>query len=229
MNNTLTIDKNLAQEAYASGGKDVKKALESLIGKSALIGTPLGIWCLNDKNELITAKEWNASHSPVGVVIVTEETSFVIGLHASVTLQWGAMDKAKCSLVCNKESYDAKTATDAMIAAYAGAHYEDGDGKIWNVDGSPAAEWCRKHSAGHIAAGSWDLPTVAQLLLMRKHRDEINDCIIAMDGYKLTSNYHWSSIATENPRSAYYVNMGYGGVSGNSKCNDLQCARGLRF
>lgn len=219
-NKTITIERSLARATYNAGNKDVKKALETLIGKSALVGTPPGIWCLNDKNELLAPADWRECHSPVGVVVVTEETSFVVGLHASVSLQWGAMDKAKSPLVTDRKSYDSKAATDAMFAAYGGAFYEDNDGKIWNVKGAPAAEWVRRYSVGHIGVGSWDLPTVAQLLLMHKHRDEINDCIKAIGGYKLTPGRCYSSIAHSNDsRLAFSVYMSDGNVHGGYKCN----------
>ncbi len=191
----IQINKTVAQEFYNGASKEVKKALETLIGKSALTGRPVGIWCLGVDNTATSIEKWDKNIAPLGVGVITEDAAFIVAPHASVALQWGAMDKAKSQLETDQESFDSETATDAMIMAYKGTNYADEDNVIWDVDGSPAAEWCRQYSNGDIGVGEWDLPAVAPLKLIYEHRDAINGCLRAIGGWKITNGYHWSSTA----------------------------------
>lgn len=175
-----------------------------------------GVWCLSTSGERVAAGDWKPEMHPQGVLLVTEKASFLIGLHANSALKFGAMELSKSPLVADKESFDSKSATDAIIAAYAGQYYQDPDDRIWDVYGAPAAELCRQYSLGNRGAGDWDLPTVAQLLAMYEHRDEINDCLMAMGGRKLTPGWYWSSIEHSSD-FAWYVGMYDGSVGNDGK------------
>lgn len=211
----LSVEASAVRELYSETGKTGRKLMEQIFGSEVFKERPVGIWCLSVDGNRFKAEEWTCEESPYAVLVVTEETAFVVGLHASVALQWGSPE-IKEGLITDKESLDSKAATDAIIRTHENSHYKDKDGRIWDVKGAPAAEWCRKYSAGDDR--EWDLPTIAQLLIMHKNRDEINDCIEAMGGYKLTPGWYWSSIAKEdNPQNAWFVFMGHGGVGCNAK------------
>lgn len=209
MKEQLTAEKQAVIALYNSEKKSGRELMERIFGVSAFKPRPIDVWCLGTDGAMVKPEEWDSSYESQGVLVVTEETAFIVAPHASVALQWGALGKAKSDLVTDKETFDSKAATDAMIAAYAGTHYEDNDGKIWDVYGAPAAEWCRAYSHGSIGAGGWDLPTIAQLKAMHAHRDEINECLMAIRGYRLAPGAYWSSIGNDT-RSAWYVGMNDG-------------------
>ena len=218
MKEQLTVEKQAVVGMYNSENKAGRTVIERIFGVSVFKPRPVGVWCLGTDGKMYPAGEWNNTFLSQGVLVVTEETAFIIAPHVNVALQWGAMDKAKSALVSDTESLDSKAATDAMIAAYKDTHHEDNDGKIWDVYGAPAAEFCRSFSHGNIGAGSWDLPTITQLKIMHEKLDEINECLLSMDGYRLTAGWYWSSISNENnPRSAWCVAILYGGVSNGNK------------
>lgn len=209
----ITIETSAAREIYNSVPQDGKIALERLLGRSVLTELPLGVWCLTTDGSRHTPEEWNKGLQAQGVLVVTETMAFIVAPHASVALQWGAMGKEQSQLITDKDSNDAKAATDAMLKAYKGTIYEDKDDNIWNVEGAPAAEWVRAYSYGSIGVGQWDLPTITQLKAMHTYRNEINDCLKAIGGYKLTPSFHWSSIGyADNSKGAWAVGTSNGDV-----------------
>lgn len=205
----LTAEKAVVQGVYDSSDINGQQAIERIFGAGAVKRYPPGIWCLATDGSLVKANEWNLKLEPQGVAVITEKPAFIVALHASAALQFGAMDQVKSDMVRDIESYDSKAATDAIIAAYKDTHYQDGDGKIWDVYGAPAAEFCREYSLGNIGAGDWDLPTKAVLDIISENRDDINDCIMAMGGYRLTGGAYISSIEKDD-NTAWCVGMGNG-------------------
>ena len=188
-------------DVYNTESPEGKKAIERLFGAEVVRPIvkmpPLGVWCLTTDKELVKPEDWSKEMNPQGVLLVVDGAAFVVALHASAVLQWGAMEQTNCDLVYDRESYDSKKATDAMIAAYKDSYYKSPSGELWDVYGTPAAEFARQYSYGNIGAGEWDVPTVRQLSDIQGNRDEINRCITAMGGFRLPAGYHWSSVAKD--------------------------------
>lgn len=206
MKNELTAKRADMMELFAEQGKTGKALMKKIFGDSVFAERPIGIWCLGVDNTATTIEKWKKGVPPLGVGIVTEDAAIIVAPHATVDLQWGCPGKEKSSLSKDQESFDSKAATDAIIAAYSGVHYESSSDRIYDVDGSPAAEFCRQYSNGDIGAGEWDLPAIAPLQLIQEYRHAVNDCMKTIGGYKLNSGWYYSSTERDD-NSALCVNM----------------------
>ncbi len=211
MNEKLTVEKEPVVALYDSQEKKGKELLERVFGIGTFKPRPVGIYCLATDGAYCPAKDWKPCMTPQGVLVVTEESYFILGLHIGVSLQYGAMDQAKSPLSQDKESFDSKAATDAMIAAYKGTHYKDKDGEIWDVYGAPAAEFCREFSFGSIPAGEWDLPTLAVVKYIQANYKAINECILAMGLPKYRLIPSWLQSSIESSESCAWCVYLYGG------------------
>ena len=210
----LKVKGSVVNKVYGTESPEGQKAIERLLGADVIASImkryPVGVWCLGLDKSIKTASEWNKLDQSQGVLVVTENTAFVVAPHASVALQWGPADTSNKYTIKDESSFDSKAATDAIVAAYNDSRYSSTSGKIYDVYGAPAAEWCRQYAHGNILAGEWDLPTVAQLKVMSENRDEINECFMAMGGYRLTPGWYWSSIEKdESVARCVYMSNGY--------------------
>ncbi len=80
MKKTLELTLKQAQDIYKTAEASVKEILEANFGKMNLIGRPVGVWCLTKDKRAVKAEDWGKEYEPLGVGVVTKETSFIVHL-----------------------------------------------------------------------------------------------------------------------------------------------------
>ena len=104
--------------------------------------------------------------------------------------------KKKSVLGASSDS-DGKANTDRVMARADSANY-------------PAFQWCRAKGQ------EWYLPSKEELELLYKVKDKVNKTLQYQSMKELNDFYYWSS-AEKDSKSAWHVNMGYGGTNYGSK------------
>jgi len=224
------LTKEQLRDLYDREDERGRELLHTIFGKEEFYKRPIGVWCLINKSsnrlELVRRQDWEDWHQKiaVGVVIVTDNTAFIIAPHNTIAAQWSATENGRDSVVLinDKESLCATEATDRIIRKYKGILYVDSEGDTqYNFIGSPAADFCRHYSHGGIGEGNWNLPTVAQLKIIADNIAEVNACFLTMGLPPMVMGWYWSSIACENDnRCAWGVDMDYGDTGNGGKYND---------
>lgn len=122
--------------------------------------------------------------------------------------------------------YTGKTRTAAIMAQAVALFGEEQEN--W-IQYAPA--WCnaydRRHDKGNgtkigIGPGKWWLPSIAELIIIWKHRYAINQCLSVITGSSpLYGTYYWSSTECQNP-SSWCLDLGSGHLHPNAQRNLYQ-------
>lgn len=224
------LTKEQLRDLYSRTSEQGREVLRTLFGEEEFKKRPIGVWCLIRQLttfKLVRRQDWEDCYQgiEIGVAVITDKTQFVIAPHNTVAAQWSPIDAGNdcVELITDKESLDAARATDRIVEKYSGALHVDSDGETqYNFIGAPAADFCRRYSHGGIAAGKWNLPTVAQLKIIADNIEEVNACFLTMGLPPLVMGWYWSSIACKDDnRCAWGVNMYSGYTYGSGKNNYL--------
>lgn len=209
---TILTDQEV-KDMYSCANRSTQSMLRELFGNEQLGLKGKGVWCLDSEGNLIAENDWNKrSMTSHGVVVITDETAFIVAPHNTIVAQFSAQGKGKGleTLETDKESLDALSATQRIIKEYGGIKHTDKDGDSqFDFIGAPAAEFCELYSVDCEDNRQWCLPTVKQLQIMAKHLKEINACFLAMGCPPVIPGWYWSSIVKDE-WCAWCVNMNDG-------------------
>ena len=218
MKKTLELTLKQAQGIYKTAEASVKEILEANFGKMNLIGRPLGVWCLTKDKRAVKAEDWEKEYEPLGVGVITKETSFIVHLEPQAALPFGSTSVEEYDdIVYDTETYDNITATDCIDDAHDGVQ-----GSIWGDDkypfvGSPAAEYCLKQGGA--------LPTLATAKEIAANIKAINEAMLVVGG-AVVCGWLWTSTIKKDNHSAFVVSASYGDVGSEDRDNDY-CARAV--
>ena len=119
--------------------------------------------------------------------------------------------------------YNGKTKTAAIMAQAAKLFGEDEEN--WT---QYAPAWCnaydRRHDKGKgqmigIGFGKWWLPSIAELIIIWKHKYAINQCLSVISGAsQLSDSWYWSSTESNAP-FAWWLNLSSGLIHNTNQKN----------
>lgn len=216
MKKTIELTLKEARSIYKDAEPSVRRILEANFGK--VFDRPIGVWCLTKDNKAIRAEDWNDGYKPLGVGVITEDTSFMVHLESQAAVPFGSTDVKKyAGIVYDTETYDNRSATSAISLAHDGVR-----GKMWDNDkvpfeGSPATAYCAKCGG--------DLPTLATAKVIAKHIKDINEAMLSMGGY-VVCGWIWTSTLKKDCNCAFVVDT-YSGNALNEDCNNINNARAV--
>lgn len=208
MKKTLELTLKQAQDIYKTADASVKEILEANFGKSKLLGSPIGVWCLTKDKKAVKAEDWKDGYEPIGVGVVTEETSFIVHLEPQAALPFGSTSVTKYpDIVYDTETYNNEDATLAIRLLHQGVK-----GKVWDNDkhpfvGAPAAEYC--NSCGGA------LPTLATAKVIANNIKDINEAMMAVGG-AVVCGWLWTATVKKESGCAFVVHSS----NGNVYCDD---------
>lgn len=182
--------------------------------------------CINKKDKSIayfTTDEWESisesiksQYAKTGVSIYEDVHSFIIALEDCKTADGHngfAFGGYRKDFVGVKKSYNEEPYV--FITGYndTTAIIEQCNGRkdFWGIQGAPAAEAAWNYKANEYDYMQWYLPSISELMLIYKYKDEINDFLskYVPAESKVSNNAYWSS--TLHPYSGtWHVHM-YGG------------------
>ena len=153
-----------------------------------------------------------STYTADGVLVISGGKCIVVAPTQGSAVNWAATNtaavtgNATTSKPIALERFDGKTATETAYSALGAS----------NADGK-AIGFAHSYSHGSIAAGSWWLPSLGELVIMFANKHRINKCLSVIDGAdQIPDSAHWSS--TEySATHAWGVNFGSGIVNGSSK------------
>ena len=136
---------------------------------------------------------------------------------------------------CN--DFDGLNTTKQIDNVYKGISTAEDDPFHTSYTGAPAAEYCLAYSKGNRGTNTWWLPTTAELYIIAKNFNPIEECIKKMGGISLlytsesTSDYLHACTVSRNKEFAmshYYACLApltldnepeiYGSLSSNRCC-----------
>lgn len=216
MKKTIELTLKEARSIYKDAEPSVRRILEVNFGK--VFDMPIGVWCLTKDKKAIRAEDWNDGYKPLGVGVITENTSFMVHLEPQAAVPFGSTDVKKyAGIVYDTETYDNCSATSAIFLAHAGVR-----GKMWDNDkfpfeGSPATAYCAKCGG--------DLPTLATAKVIAKHIKDINEAILSMGG-SVVCGWLWTSTVKPDNNCAFVVGT-YDGYVTDEDRDDYSNARAV--
>lgn len=191
MKKTLELTLDQAKSIYKTADASLKEILEANFGKKNLIGRPLGVWCLTKDNRAVKAEDWEKEYDPLGVGVITEETSFIVLPAPQAALTFGSTSVEEYDdIVYDKQTYDNDTATGCISSAHL-----DIMGCMWNdkkfpFTGAPAADYCFNQNGA--------LPTLATAKVIAANIKAINEAMLAIGGSVVCGLLWTSTIKKEN-------------------------------
>lgn len=209
MKKTIELTLKEAQSIWKDAEPSVRRILEANFGK--VFDRPIGVWCLTKDNKAIRAEDWNDEYKPLGVGIITKDTSFMVHLEPQAAVPFGSTDVKKyAGIVYDTETYDNRSATSAIFLAHNGVR-----GKVWDNDkfpfeGSPATAYCAKCGG--------DLPTLATAKVIAEHIKDINEAMLSMGG-SVVCGWLWTSTVKKDNKCAFVVYPRYGCVYDETRYN----------
>lgn len=204
MKKTLELTLKQAQDIYKTADASVKEILEANFGKMNLIGRPLGVWCLTKNKKAVKAEDWEKEYEPLGVGVITKETSFIVHLEPQAVLPFGSTSVEEYDdIVYDTETYDNMAATNCIDDAHEGVQ-----GSMWDNDkypfvGSPAVEYCLKQGGA--------LPTLATAKEIAANIKPINEAMVTVGG-AVVCGWLWTSTVKKDDHSAFVVSTFSGDV-----------------
>lgn len=210
MKKTIELTLKEARSIYKDAEPSVRRILEANFGK--VFDRPIGVWCLTKDKKAIRAEDWNDGYKPLGVGVITKDTSFMVHLEPQAAVPFGSTDVKKyAGIVYDIETYDNRSATSAIFLAHNGTR-----GKMWDDDkfpfeGSPATAYCAKCGG--------DLPTLATAKVIAEHIKDINEAMLSMGG-SVVCGWLWTSTVKKENNCAYVVDTDYGNVADENRTND---------
>ena len=200
MKKTIELTLKEARSIYKDAEPSVRRILEANFGK--VFDRPIGVWCLTKDKKAIRAEDWNDGYKPLGVGVITEDTSFMVHLEPQAAVPFGSTNVKKyAGIVYDTETYDNRSATSAISLAHDGVR-----GKMWDNDkfpfeGSPATAYCARCGG--------DLPTLATAKVIAEHVKDINEAMLSMGG-SVVCGWLWTSTVKPDNNCAFVVDT-YGG------------------
>lgn len=195
MKKTIELTLKEARSIYKDAEPSVRRILEANFGK--VFDRPIGVWCLTKDKKAIRAEDWNDGYKPLGVGVITKDTSFMVHLEPQAAVPFGSTDVKKyAGIVYDTETYDNRSATSAIFLAHNGTR-----GKVWDDDkfpfeGSPATAYCAKCGG--------DLPTLATAKVIAEHIKDINEAMLSMGG-SVVCGWLWTSTVKKENNCAFVV------------------------
>lgn len=202
MKKTIELTLKEARSIYKDAEPSVRRILEANFGK--VFDRPIGVWCLTKDKKAIRAEDWNDGYKPLGVGVITKDTSFMVHLEPQAAVPFGSTDVKKyAGIVYDTETYDNRSATSAIFLAHNGTR-----GKMWDDDkfpfeGSPATAYCAKCGG--------DLPTLATVKVIAEHIKDINEAMLSMGG-SVVCGWLWTSTVKKENNCAFVVSTRHGYV-----------------
>ena len=202
---TLQLTLEQARSIYKSADASIKEILEANFNRMALMGRPLGVWCLTADKRAVKAEDRDFKDTSIGVGVVTEKTAFIVHLEPQAALPFGSTSVEEYDdIVYDTETYDNIAATDCIDDAHDGVQ-----GSICNNDkypfvGSPAAEYCLKQGGA--------LPTLATAKEIVANIKPINEAMVTVGG-AVVCGWLWTSTLKKDSRFAFVVYTSSGNVS----------------
>lgn len=155
-----------------------------------------------------------------GVLVWQGDKWLVIAPNCSAAVNWAASQAAVVTGYSTSDKAEAlarwegKTRTATAVAALGST----------NIEGK-ALGYVNSYSHGSIAAGSWWLPSLGELLFIYANKNRINKALALITGANLLpDSAHWSS--TEGSAAhAWYLNFGTGTVYSHNKSTNSGIAR----
>lgn len=221
MKKTIELTLKEARSIYKDAEPSIKRILDANFGK--VFDRPIGVWCLTKDNKAVRAEDWNDGYKPLGVGVITEDTSFMVHLEPQAAVPFGSTNVKKyAGIVYDTETYDNCSATSAIFLAHDGVR-----GKMWSNDkfpfeGSPATAYCAKCGG--------DLPTLATAKVIAEYIKDINEAMLSMGG-SVVCGWLWTSTVKPDSNCAFVVHACYGDVCyGNrTSSNDARAVSAFHF
>lgn len=196
MKKTIELTLKEARSIYKDAEPSVRRILEANFGN--VFDRPIGVWCLTKDNKAIRAEDWNDGYKPLGVGVITEDTSFMVHLEPQAAVPFGSTDVKKyAGIVYDTETYDNRSATSAIFLAHNGVRGKMWDNNKFPFEGSLATAYCAKCGG--------DLPTLATAKVIAKHIKDINEAMLSMGG-SVVCGWLWTSTVKPDNNCAFVVN-----------------------
>lgn len=212
MKKTLELTLKQAQDIYKTADASVKEILEANFGKMNLIGRPLGVWCLTKDNRAVKAEDWKKEYEPLGVGVITEETSFIVLPTPQAALPFGSTSVEKYDdIVYDKQTYDNDTATGCISSAHLDVMGCMWDDKKFPFTGAPAADYCFNQNGA--------LPTLATAKVIAANIKAINEAMLDIGG-SVVCGWLWTSTIKKDNHCAFVVYTRHGNVRYDTRYYD---------
>lgn len=218
MKKTLELTLDQAKSIYKTADASLKEILEANFGKKNLIGRPLGVWCLTKDNRAVKAEDWKKEYEPLGVGVITEDTSFIVLPTPQAALPFGSISVEEYDdIVYDENTYDNDTATCCISSAHLDIMGCMWDDKKFPFTGAPAADYCFKQNGA--------LPTLATAKVIAANIKAINEAMLAIGG-SVVCGWLWTSTIKKENLCAFVVYTRYGYVD-NAGRDDTNYARAV--
>lgn len=160
-------------------------------------------------HRLATIFDWptlqNGGQVADGVLVTQGDKWLIVAPNCSTSLNWAATQSAVVTgySTSNKAEalarWEGKTRTATAVAALGST----------NIEGK-ALGYVNSYSHGSIAAGSWWLPSLGELLFIYANKNRINKALALITGANLLpDSAHWSS-TERSATNAWILNFGTG-------------------
>ena len=218
MKKTLELTLDQAKSIYKTADASLKEILEANFGEKNLIDRPLGVWCLTKDRRAVKAEDWKKEYKPLGVGVITEETSFIVLPTPQASIPFGSTSVNKYDdIVYNEKTYDNDTATGCISSAHLNVNGNLWDDERFPFTGAPAADYCFNQNGA--------LPTLATAKVIAANIKAINEGMLAIGG-SVVCGWLWTSTVKKSNNCAFVVYTGYGCV-GNEGRSLISYARAV--
>ena len=172
-----------------------------------------------------------------GVLVLLDGQAPIIVAPTQTQLYWSKNPVAVNadvggSFVKAYDDYSGKTRTAAIMAK--GVELFGEEEENWT---NYAPAWCNAYSRAHDkgdgtmigkGAGSWWLPSIAELMMIWKHKYAINQCLSVISGASpLSESWYWSS-TEDSAANAWGLNLSTGSLHGwHTKVTDSTYVRAV--
>ncbi len=164
-------------------------------------------------------ERYPSSYDPIGILLVSGSVNLIISLDepSADTMNWnsatGLCDTAVSATKSAVQDFSGKSKTATIMAS---SNYESSN------PSSYAVGYCHNYSkfstyGGYgLAAGTWWLPSLGELLLIYANIASINNALTKAGGTALSTSAYWSSTEA-SATNAYAMYFSDGTMSGNNK------------
>ena len=183
--------KNTLKESFTK--KISSKKNTDLISKSSFVLED-GVYILHETLGVRGVEGWNPKNNDgvIGILVVEDEHQLVVALEDSPEeLQWSEERK----LVNQSIEYEEDAESDFNGEEYC---------RNLNSPEYPAAYYCLNYKKG---GRDWYLPSIGELLLVRRHLEEIQSALSIVGGQKFVTDWkgvgmplYWSSTESDDKR-----------------------------
>lgn len=146
----------------------------------------------------------NADSNAIGVAVVDDACSFVIGKSDNYK-QFGGYNRNLSNAGVSGNVYDYKGIDNTTRVINACAEYTD---STYSITGAPAAEWCRTQFSG-----KGYLPSVKEFMTAYPYKTEIAAVMSSISGSNLINSNYWSSTMGSSATTTTYTMAWNGGTS----------------